>query len=238
MARLEEQAAVGHRHKTFRDKKDGCIKVVMKPMSVPNKPDGLIRGPLTRTTMHLCIDMQEMFAQDTPWHTPWMKRVLPKVTQIAEAHPEQTIYTRFIPPAEPEDLTGSWRVFYQRWRDMTTTRIDPAFLDLVRPLRELAAVGTVLDKQFFSPFHSTDLAARLNKRGVDSLVITGAETDMCVLAAVLDAVDLGFRVVIPVDALCSSSDEMHDALLGLYRNRFSYQIETADTEVILNHWPV
>ena len=134
-------------------------------------------------------------------------------------------------------MTGSWRFFYERRRDMTTTRIDPAFLDLVRPLRELAVVGTVLDKQFFSPFHSTGLAARLNERGVDSLVITGAETDMCVLAAVLDAVDLGFRVVIPVDALCSSSDEMHDALLGLYRNRFSCQIETTDTEVILNHWP-
>ena len=95
----------------------------------------------------------------------------------------------------------------------------------------------MLDKQFFSPFHSTDLAARLKEGGADSLVITGAETDMCVLAAVLDAVDLSYRVVIPVDAICSSSDEMHDSLLGLYRNRFSCQIETADTDLILDHWP-
>jgi nicotinamidase-related amidase len=206
---------------------------------MPNasESDGLIRGPLTRSTAHLCIDMQEMFAQDTPWHTPWMKRVLPKVMQIAKAHPQQSIYTRFIPPDDPEDLSGSWRVFYERWRDMTATRIDPAFLELVHPLREIAAMGTVLDKQFFSPFHSTGLADRLNERGVDSLVITGAETDMCVLAAVLDAVDNGFRVVIPVDALCSSSDEMHDALLALYRTRFSCQIETADTDDLLTHWP-
>ena len=53
---------------------------------------------------------------------------------------------------------------------------------------------------------------------------------MCVLAAVLDAVDLGLRVVLPVDALCSSSDESHEALLSLYRNRFSQQVETASAE--------
>ena len=205
-------------------------------MSAPLNSDGLIRGPLKGSTGHLCIDMQEMFAQDTPWHTPWMKRVLPKVVQIAEAHPQETIYTRFIPPENPWDMHGSWRVFYERWPEMTAARIDPKLLELVRPLTELAAIGKVVDKRFFSPFHSTDLDGQLRERGLDTLVITGAETDMCVLAAVLDAVDLGYRVVIPVDAVCSSSDEMHDALLGLYRNRFSSQIETADTDLILARW--
>jgi nicotinamidase-related amidase len=205
-------------------------------MAAPLNPDGLPRGPLTGSTGHLCIDMQEMFAQDTPWHTPWMTRVLPKVVQIAEAHPQETVYTRFMTPENPRDMHGSWRVFYERWPEMTTARIDPKLLELVRPLRELAASGTVIDKRFFSPFHSTDLDGQLRKRGLDTLVITGAETDMCVLAAVLDAVDLGYRVVIPIDAVCSSSDEMHDALLGLYRNRFSSQIETADTDLILTRW--
>jgi len=23
--------------------------------------------------IHLCIDMQRMSAEDTPWHVPWMK---------------------------------------------------------------------------------------------------------------------------------------------------------------------
>jgi nicotinamidase-related amidase len=205
-------------------------------MSQPTKLDGLSRGPLTGSTGHLCIDMQEMFAQDTPWNTPWMKRVLPKVVQIAAAHPQKTIYTRFIPPENPCDMPGSWRVFYERWLEMTTARIDPTLLELVRPLREMAATGTIVDKRFFSPFHLTDLDGHLRKRRIDSLVITGAETDMCVLAAVLDAVDLGYRVVIPIDALCSSSDEMHDALLGLYRTRFSCQIETAETSLVLASW--
>ncbi len=197
---------------------------------------GLPRGPLLSGTAHLCIDMQALFAEETPWHTPWMKRVLPRVVEIAAAHPQKNIFTRFIPPAEPNELPGAWRNFYERWREITTSRLDPRLLELVAPLCSIATHGTVVDKRFFSPFHATGLADILKKRGIDSLVITGAETDMCVLAAVLDAVDFGFRVVLPTDALCSSSDAMHDALLALYQNRFSQQIETAETATVLACW--
>jgi nicotinamidase-related amidase len=86
-------------------------------------------GPLGPKTAHLCIDMQNLFAEDTPWHTPWMNRVLPIVVEIAEC------------------------------------------------------------------------------------------------------------VVLASDALCSSSDKTHDALMTLYSERFSEQIETAETETILAAWP-
>lgn len=198
--------------------------------------DSLTWGPLGGRTVHLCVDMQNMFAEDTPWHTPWMTRVLPCVTALVERHAERTIFTRFMPPYEPAEMDGSWRRYFERWREMTRSRVDPHLLDLVEPLGRFAPPATVLDKRFYSAFHATPLAAMLRERGCDGLVISGAETDMCVLAAVLDAIDLGLRVVLPVDALCSSSDEMHDALLGLYRNRFSQQVETATTEVILANW--
>jgi nicotinamidase-related amidase len=193
-------------------------------------------GPLTARTFHLCVDMQNLFAEDTPWHTPWMKRVLPVVATIAERHAARTIFTRFIPPAEADQLPGAWRRYWERWRELTVSRIDPRLLELVDPLGRLAPPALVLDKHFYSPFHGTNLAQILRERGADSLVISGAETDMCVLAAVMDAIDLGYRVVLPIDALCSSSDEKHEALLSLYRDRFSQQIETADTETILSCW--
>jgi len=180
--------------------------------------------------------MQNVFAEATPWHTPWMKRVLPCVAAIAERHSEQTIFTRFIPPPNPEEAIGSWRRYFDRWREMTTGAIDPWLLDLVDPLGNFVPPARILDKPTYSPFHRTGLAAQLIEEKCDTLIITGAETDMCVLAAVLDAIDLGMRVVLPTDAVCSSSDATHDALMTLYNARFSQQIETTDTDTVLTAW--
>ena len=52
----------------------------------------------------------------------------------------------------------------------------------------------------------------------------------------LGAVDLGFRVVIVQDALCSSSDTGHDALMTMYRMRFSEQIELVSAEELFDLW--
>lgn len=193
-------------------------------------------GPLGERTAHLCIDMQNLFAEDTPWHTPWMTRVLPMVVEIAERHREQTVFTRFIPAQHPDELPGSWRRYYRRWCDLTLERIDRRLLGLVPPLARLAPPATIIDKRVYSPFTEPTLLRLLRERGVNSLVITGAETDVCVLAAVMNAVDLGYRVVLARDALCSSSDHTHDALMTLYRERFSEQIELAETAAILDAW--
>ena len=193
-------------------------------------------GPLGEHAAHLCIDMQNLFAEDTPWNTPWMKRVLPVVTRIAEAHAERTIFTRFIPVHRPEEAGGAWHRFYRRWTELTLERIDPELLELVPRLRGLVPPAMVIDKRVYSPFSEPALPKLLRERQIDTLVITGAETDMCVLGAVMDAVDLGYRVVLGRDAVCSSSDQTHDALMTLYRSRFSEQIETADTQAILAAW--
>jgi nicotinamidase-related amidase len=92
------------------------------------------------------------------------------------------------------------------------------------------------DKVVYSPWADGKLHAYLQRRAIDTLVVSGGETDVCVLSTVLGAVDYGYRVVIVTDALCSSSDATHDALLTLYENRYSEQIETASTDVILAHW--
>jgi nicotinamidase-related amidase len=198
--------------------------------------DELPHGPLPASTAHLCIDMQNLFAEDTPWHTPWMKRVRPVVAQLARHRPESTVFTRFIPPDRPDDMPGAWRRYFERWRELTGERIDPRLLELVPELRELVPPAAVFDKSVYSPFHDGELAPWLRQRGVDSLIFSGTETDVCVLTAVLAAVDHGFRVVIAADALCSSTDSTHDALLTVYHERFGQQIEVAETAALLRQW--
>lgn len=197
----------------------------------------LLRSPLTERSVHLCIDMQRLFSSDGPWPTPWMERVLPTVARIAERFPERTIFTRFITPQRPEDMPGTWRAYYERWRETTRDRLDPHLLELMPPLARFAPPATVIDKPVYSAFAGHKLADHLRERQADALVVTGSETDVCVLATVLGAVDHGYRVVIVADGLCSSSDEGHDSLLSLYSKRFSQQIETVDSETVLSAWP-
>ncbi|HWK79588.1 MAG TPA: isochorismatase family cysteine hydrolase, partial [Thermomicrobiales bacterium] len=193
--------------------------------------------PLGPATLHLCIDMQRLFSSDGPWPTPWMERVLPTVTRIAERAPDRTVFTRFIPPVRPEDMPGTWRGYYEQWRDVTREHLDPRMLELMPSLQRLAPPAVVLDKPVYSAFAGHKLRDLVSERGIDTLLITGSETDMCVLATVLGAVDLGLRVVIVTDGVCSSSDEGHDSLLTLYTKRFSYQVETVTSEALLDQWP-
>ncbi len=50
------------------------------------------------------------------------------------------------------------------------------------------------DKDCYSAFDETDLAARLHEQGVEELWIGGLATDYCVKDTVLDALKQGFRV--------------------------------------------
>lgn len=195
----------------------------------------LQHGPLGENCAHLCVDMQKLFV-GTEWHTPWMERVLPVVERIARARPDRTVFTRFIPAERPGEGEGTWRRYWERWSSMTLEALPPGAVDLLPSLAALVPPAEVIDKRAYSPWVEPGLHRRLRARGVDTLVITGVETDVCVLGAVLGAVDLGYRVVVPTDAVCSSSDRTHDALLTLYRERYGQQVETVDSDEILRCW--
>jgi nicotinamidase-related amidase len=94
-------------------------------------------------------------------------------------------------------------------------------LELVEPLTRLVPPARAVDKLANSAFSRAGFAAALKRRRIDTLVVTGGETDICVLATVMQAIDLGFRVVLPTDALCSTSDGAHDSLVYLFRTRFA-----------------
>jgi nicotinamidase-related amidase len=200
-------------------------------MGTPARP--FLLGAATR---HLCIDMQRLFAEDTPWRVAWLPKVLPCIEAIASRHAARTIFTRFVPPASFEPMPGAWRDYYAAWPDLVRDRLDPALLDVVPPLSGLIPPAKVVDKCANSAFSRPGFASALRRRGIDTLVITGGETDVCVLATVMAAVDLGFRLVLPIDALCSAADSTHDALIKLYRERFSQQIEATTTAEVLERW--
>ena len=186
--------------------------------------------------VHLCVDVQVMFAEETEWHALWLKRVLPAIEAIVEREPERTVFTRFVPPVTAEQASGAWRDYYRRWESMTRERLGDEPVELVPSLRRFVPPARVLDKPIYSPWLGSDLHQGLRSAGVDTLVVTGGETDVCVLTTVLGAIDLGYRVVVPTDAVFGSADQTHDAVVSLYASRFGQQLAVCSTQELLDNW--
>jgi nicotinamidase-related amidase len=197
---------------------------------------GLEFGPLGKGCLHICVDMQVLFSGDSEWATPWIDRVLPKVEEIVRRHPSETVFTRFIPAQHPGDGVGTWRGYYQRWASMTIDNLGREKLGLLPSLEVYCPPARIVDKWVYSPWTEGRLDKLLAGAEINSLIITGAETDVCVLATALGAIDRGYRVVLVTDAICSSTDETHDALMTLYHRRFSMQVETVLMETVLENW--
>lgn len=189
-----------------------------------------------RDAVHLCIDMQNIFAPGGLWETPWMERVLPTIVDIVSRHQPRTIFTRFITPQNPEDRPGQWQSYFRRWRQATRNHLPPSALELVPPLARFVPPLRIVDKPAYSAFSNPALASLLVELGIGTVVISGAETDVCVLSTVLSAVDLGFRVVLVENALCSSSDVGHDALMTMYRTRFHGQVDLLTATELAEFW--
>ena len=82
----------------------------------------------------------------------------------------------------------------------------------------------VLTKLWASAFHGTPLASFLTARACDSLVVTGASTSGCIRATAVDALQHGYRVLVPRDAVGDRNPAAHEANL--------YDIDTKYGDVV------
>lgn len=195
---------------------------------------GTLRGPIRDRWAHLCVDMQLLFAPGSEWGLEWMPRVLPNIVRLCEARPASTIFTRFIPARHTGDGEGLWREYYLKWQRFTLDEEGRELVPLVPELAAFCPPAQTVDKPVYSPWYGSGLHERLRNGSYDTLIVSGGETDVCVLSTVLGAVDWGYRTILVEDAICSVSDEAHDAILNLFRKRYSEQVETAPTDELLS----
>src|SRR5260370_6626584 len=102
------------------------VNKALSPDDQPMKP--------IENAVHLCVDMQRIFAKGGVWETPWMERVRPVVADITSRFSERTVFTRFITPETSDERPGRWRKYYQRWEAATRSRLNSDQLDLLPEL--------------------------------------------------------------------------------------------------------
>jgi nicotinamidase-related amidase len=71
----------------------------------------------------------------------------------------------------------------------------------------LAEDDVVVEKNKDSGFYETELDERLKQLGVDTIAITGMQTQICVQTTAADGFFRGYNVIVPSDAVVSAHEE-------------------------------
>ncbi len=82
----------------------------------------------------------------------------------------------------------------------------------------------ILPKRRFSAFFKTDLDQTLRVLGVDTIVVTGITTEVCVLMTALDGLCHDFSAILLEDCSASRNKISHETCLNLYRDFALYPL--------------
>lgn len=154
----------------------------------PNNLSGLV---LEKTALVLIDIQEEYFTPDSPLFLPNAITAAHQAALLlawARAHSVQVIHVQHI-AAHPESP-----VFTPE-----STRIQ--LHSTVTPIN----AEVVISKQKPSAFFGTPLQEQLEKQGIQSLIIAGFMSHMCVSTTARDAAQLGYNVVVAEDA-CTTRD--------------------------------
>jgi nicotinamidase-related amidase len=109
--------------------------------------------------------------------------------------------------------------------------------DAILPVEEFGIDGwdiTSTRLHGLSPIAGQDIDGILRNLGCRTIVIVGVSTNVAIPNAVFDAVNLGYQVVLPVDAIAGLPHSYTDMLV---RHSLSLVATTVNTEEVLACWP-
>lgn len=88
--------------------------------------------------------------------------------------------------------------------------------DIVPELYPLAG-EPIIDKPGKGAFYATDLGSILQHRGIESLIVCGVTTEVCVHTTVREANDRGYKCIVPGDCCGSYFPEFHEMGLRMIK---------------------
>jgi ureidoacrylate peracid hydrolase len=186
-------------------------------------------------TAHLIVDLQNGFMErGAPVEVPAARDIVGRVNQISRAmraHGGLNVFLRMM--LGPESLQ-EWPVFYTRLppgqtaRGMSESFSPGAHYAALWPGLEVTAEDVVVEKRRFSAFipGASALHEMLQRRGIDTLIITGTLTNCCCESTARDAQQMNYRILFISDGTAAQTQTAHDATLENMRVLFGDVLTT------------
>lgn len=91
---------------------------------------------------------------------------------------------------------------------------------------------TVVEKKYASAFFGTALASSLRALGVDTVILAGCTTSGCIRASAVDAIQHGFRPIVPRQCVGDRASEPHRANLLDIHGKYG---DVVELDEVLEH---
>ena len=185
------------------------------------------------------VDMQNDFVRvGAPLEVPDARNTIESHRRLLEAFRSRhrpVVYTRFLSRTQP-NLLWNWSPQCRPptkccWKGHRRYYADVgAEIECTDVIDELAprAADLIVDKYGYGTFHDTSLAQLLRARGIQSLVVTGTVTQICVEETAREAFHHGFRTTMVADAVSSFAPDLHAATLKNFAMKFGWVADSAD----------
>ena len=183
----------------------------------------------------IVIDMQNVWLQEgMAAYSPYCTGAVPATNKLCKAMRSAGSKVYWVRAIYGDDAPKTWSAYMEYLSPEDVERMLDGLTD-GRPGAEIwegmdvQPEDVITAKTRFSAFirNSSDLERRLREDGIDTLVITGIATDVCVESTTRDAHMLNFRTIVVSDATATRSDEAHNASLSAMFNHFA-DIFTSD----------
>ena len=174
-------------------------------------------------TALLAIDMQRAWTDpEGPWYFPEARAVIPQINQLAGAVRDgggRVVWVQHVTGLPgTSDYWASYLDHFvsetQREGALAAIQEGSPFRDLDGALDVQTADMTVAKKRYSAMIRtSSNLEWMLREQEINTVIVTGVQTNMCVESTARDAMMLDFKVFLPHDASGARTPEDH--LAGL-----------------------
>ena len=138
--------------------------------------------------------------------------VVAAITRLVDEARRANVPVVYTTVAYDEDAKRTAAVFIDKVPALLTLEAGSRWIE-IDPRIAPRPDEPVLTKLFASAFFGTPLARLLTSGGCDSVIVTGASTSGCIRATAVDALQHGYRVAVPREAVGDRNPAAHEANL-------------------------
>jgi ureidoacrylate peracid hydrolase len=199
-------------------------------------------------TALLVIDMQRGFVEPgAPMEVPPARDAVPRIRSLIDLFRAKrcpVVFTEFVYSERAPLLVGALHPEHRRAEPghprgfglpSSCCHEDDASVATIEALAPRDD-ELVVRKRWYDAFAGTPLDGALRARGVDTLVITGTMTDICVLSTVVGAFDREYRITVVEDAVTTLWPEIQRAVLDIVARAFGCVASTKEVIDTVDHW--